>query len=102
MKKMQKSYFKHRFNGMNHVNFIVGIVHHLISRQFQSTDNTCMKFNIGGNAAKFTKNEFSIIMRLKMGSLPTEKPQSSSIRLLNNYFNSDDKITNLILKDIFK
>ena len=57
MKKMQKSYFKHMFNGMNRINFNVEIVHHLISSQFQSTNNTCMKFNIGGNVTKFTKNE---------------------------------------------
>ena len=36
-----------------------------------------------------------------MGPLPTEKPNASSSRLLDDYFNNDKKITNAIVKDVF-
>ena len=60
-----------------------------------------MKFNFGGKAAKFTKQDFGIITRLKMGPLPTEKPNASPSKLPDNYFNNDEKITNAIVKDVF-
>ena len=60
-----------------------------------------MEFNFGGKAAKFTKQKFGIIIGLKMGPLPTEKPNASPSRLLDDYFNNEEKITNVIVKDVF-
>ena len=101
MRKMKRSCLKDLFNGLQRINFIAGIVHHLISRQFQSSNNTCIEFNFGGKTTKFTKKEFGIITELKMGPLPTEKPNASSHRLLDDYFNNEEKITNAIVKDVF-
>ena len=58
-------------------------------------------FNFRGKAAKFTIQEIGIITGLKMGPVPTEKPNASLSRLLNDYFNNDEKITNAIVKDVF-
>ena len=60
-----------------------------------------MKFNFGGKATKFIKQEFGIITGLKMDPLPTEKPNASPRRLLDDYFNNEEKITNAIIKDVF-
>ena len=85
LRKMKRSCFKELFNGLQRINFNAEIVYHLISRQSQSSDNICMEFNFGGKTAKFTKHEFGIITRLKMGPLPTEKPNASPCRLLDDY-----------------
>ena len=55
LRKMKRRCFKDLFIGLKRINFSVGIVHHLIGRRSQSSDNTCMKFNFGGKASKFTK-----------------------------------------------
>ena len=60
-----------------------------------------MELNSGGKAAKFTKQEFGIIIGLKMGPLPTKKPNATPSRLLDENFNNEEKITNAIVKDVF-
>ena len=101
LRKMKRSCFKELFNGLQRINFSAAIVHHLISRQSQGTDNTCMEFNFGGKASKFTKHKFGILTGLNIGPLPTEKPNASPSRLLDDYFNNEEKITNAIVENVF-
>ena len=101
LRRFKRSCFKDLFTSLQRINFSAGIVHHLISRQSKGTDSTCMEFNFGGKAAKFTKQEFGIITGLRMGPLPTEMPNASPSRLLDDYFNNEEKITNAIVREVF-
>ncbi|KAF3440263.1 hypothetical protein FNV43_RR18547 [Rhamnella rubrinervis] len=61
-----------------------------------------MKFNFGGSISHFGKKEFGLKTRLKTGPVLKREETSSYNRIKDECFNNEDKITNVMVKDVFK